>query len=122
MVLRQSSDTIAVASPGLARAVRLIRERAGVGVDVPIAAKWAGMSRRGFERTFSAQLRRSPLAEIHDVRLRRVRQLLIETDLVLPRIAELAGFQSQQYLARFFKEHTGFSPGVFRRRMRFDAS
>lgn len=122
VVLRQSSDTIAVASPGLARAVRLIRERAGVGVDVPIAAKWAGMSRRGFERTFSAQLRRSPLAEIHDVRLRRVRQLLIETDLVLPRIAELAGFQSQQYLARFFKEHTGFSPGVFRRRMRFDAS
>lgn len=122
VVLRQSSDTIAVASDGLARAVRFVRERACEGVDIPTVARMAGMSRRALERKFAEQIGRSPLAEIQEVRLRRVRQLLLETDYVLPRIAELAGFRYQEYLVRFFKQRTGFSPGAFRRRMRFDAT
>jgi LacI family transcriptional regulator len=104
----------------LARAVRFIRERACDGVDISTVASLAGMSRRAFECKFAAEIGRTPLAEIQEVRLRRVRQLLLETDFVLPRIAELAGFRSPQYLVRFFKQRTGLSPGVFRRRWRFE--
>jgi LacI family transcriptional regulator len=118
--LRQSSNTMAVADEAVVRAVRYLQEHACAGVDIAEVARMVGMSRRALERKFAEQIGRSPLAEVQEARFRRVRQLLLETDYVLPRIAELTGFRYQEYLVRFFKQRTGFSPGVFRRRMRFD--
>lgn len=120
VVMRQSSDVVAVADPGVARAIRHVREHATAGVDVPALAAIAGMSARALQRKFAEHVGRSPLEEIQEARLRRVRQLLLETDLVLPQVAELAGFRYQEYLVRFFKRRTGLSPGAFRRQMRFD--
>ena len=120
VVMRQSSNVVAVADAGVARAIRHVREHACEGVDVPALAAIAGMSPRALQRKFAEHVGRSPLEEIQEARLRRVRQLLLETDLVLPQVAELAGFQYQEYLVRFFKQRTGMSPGAFRRRMRFD--
>jgi LacI family transcriptional regulator len=77
------------------------------------------MSRRALEKKFVEQVGRTPLEEVQEVRFRRVRQLLLETDYVLPQIAELAGFQYQEYLVRFFKKRTGMTPGEFRRKKRF---
>lgn len=120
VVMRRSSDVVAVADPGVARAIRYVREHACERINVHTLATIAGMSARALQRKFSEQVGRSPLQEIQEMRLRRVRQLLLETDLVLPQVAELAGFRYQEYLVRFFKKHTGMSPGTFRRRMRFD--
>lgn len=120
VVMRRSSNVVAVADPGVARAIRHVREHACEGIDVPGLAVIAGMSARALQRKFAEHVGRSPLAEIQEVRLRRVSQLLLETDLLLPQVAELAGFRYQEYLVRFFKQRTGMSPGVYRRRMRFD--
>jgi transcriptional regulator GlxA family with amidase domain len=79
------------------------------------------MSRRTLEKQFAHLIGRSPLEEIQEIRFRRVRQLLLETDYVLPRIAELAGFEYQEYMVRFFKKRTGLSPGQYRRKKRFGA-
>jgi len=118
VVMRQSTNVIAVADEAVARAVRYVRQHACEGVDIATVARAAGMSRRALERKFAKQIGRTPLAEVQEVRLRRVRQLLLETDYVLSRIAELTGFRYQEYLVRFFKQRTGVTPGVFRRRMR----
>lgn len=120
VVVRQSSDVIAVDDPQLVKAIRFIRENACRGADVNAVAAAAGMSRRALEKKFVHFLNRTPLEEIQEIRFRRIRQLLLETDYVLPRIAELAGFQYQEYLVRFFKKRTGLTPGQFRRKMRFE--
>lgn len=119
MVVRQSSDVVALQDARLSRAVRHIREKACSGIDVAAVAKVAGLSRRSLEKKFTSVFGRTPLEEIQEVRLRRVRQLLLETDLRLPEIAEMAGFQYQEYMVRFFKQRTGLAPGQFRRQSRF---
>lgn len=121
VVTRQSSDVIAVGDPRLAKAIRFVRENACQGADVNAVARAAGMSRRALEKKFTQLINRTPLEEIQEMRFRRIRQLLLETDYVLPQIAEMAGFQYQEYLVRFFKKRTGMTPGQFRRKMRFDA-
>lgn len=121
VVTRNSSDALAISDPRIVKAVRFIREHACQDVDVDAVARIAGMSRRALETKFRKLINRSPLEEIQEVRFRRVRQLLLETDYVLPQVAELAGFQYQEYLVRFFKKRTGMTPGQFRRKMRFEA-
>jgi LacI family transcriptional regulator len=49
------------------------------------------------------------------VQLKRVQQLLAETDLRLERIAELAGFEHPEYISVVFKRQTGQTPGEYRR-------
>lgn len=121
VVVRQSSDVIASGDEQLAKAVRFVRENACQGTDVNAVARAAGMSRRALEKKFKQLINRTPLEEIQEMKFRRVQQLLLETDYVLPQIAEIAGFQYQEYLVRFFKKRTGMTPGKFRRNMRFNA-
>ncbi|SUS06580.1 LacI family transcriptional regulator [uncultured Defluviicoccus sp.] len=121
VVVRQSSDVIAVRDQRLVKAIRFVRENACRGADVDAVARAAGMSRRALEKKFTQHINRTPLEEIQEMRFRRIRQLLLETDYVLPQVAEMAGFQYQEYLVRFFKKRTGMTPGQFRRKMRFDA-
>lgn len=119
VVVRRSSDTLAMKDARISKAVRFLRENACKNVSVPDIAKVAGMSRRSLEKKFIETFGKSPLEEMQEIRLRRVRQLLLETDYVLPKIAKLSGFKYQEYLVRFFKMRTGSTPGQFRRRMRF---
>ena len=121
VVTRQSSDVLATEDKGVAKAIRFIRENAFKSIDVDTVARASGMSRRALEKKFTQFVKRTPLEEIQEARYRRVRQLLLETDYVLPQIAELTGFQYQEYMVRFFKKRTGFTPGAFRRKMRFTA-
>ena len=45
----------------------------------------------------------------------RVKQLLVETDLPLARVATLAGYEHPEYMHVVFKRETGQTPGDFRR-------
>ena len=119
VVVRQSSDVLAVGDAKLAKSIRFVRENACKGIDVNAIAKAAGMSRRSLEKKFVEQIGRTPLEEVQEIRFRRMRQLLLETDYVLPQIAELTGFQYQEYMVRFFKKRAGMPPGEFRRKKRF---
>jgi LacI family transcriptional regulator len=121
VVARQSSDVLAAADPSVAKAIRFIRDHACDGIGVDAVAQQSGMSRDKLERRFRQFINRTPLEEIQEMRLRRVKQLLLETDYVLPQIAEMAGFEYQEYMVRFFKKRTGLTPGVFRRKRRFVA-
>ena len=71
-----------------------------------------GYTRR--ELLFRRHLGRSPQAEIRAVRLKRVKQLLVETDLTLDRVAELSGFAHPEYLSVSFRRDTGQTPGRYR--------
>jgi LacI family transcriptional regulator len=74
----------------------------------------AAMSRSVLERKFRQYLGHSPQAEIRLVQLKRVRELLAESDLPLNEIAALAGYTHPEYMSVVFKRATGQTPGQFR--------
>jgi len=115
VVTRQSSDVIAVDDRNLSAAVRFIRERALGPVDVSAIASAAGLSRRSLEKKFNDSFGVSPMERVHEIRLRALKRLLVETDHPLEHVANLAGFEYHEYMSRFFKKRTGMTPGQFRK-------
>jgi LacI family transcriptional regulator len=113
--IRQSTDVLAIDDQAVAAAVRLIRQHACAGVTVAELLRQIPLSRRVLERRFSRCLGRSPHAEIVRVKLNRVKQLLLETDLSVAAIAPLAGFEHPEYLSVTFKREVGLRPQDFRR-------
>lgn len=117
VVTRQSTDTLAVDDPDLARAVAFIRAHATAPIQVPDVLREVPVSRRWLERRFHEVLGRGPAAEIRRVRLARAKRLLAETDMPVPEVARLAGFGSREYLAAVFKSELKLSPRQYRNRM-----
>lgn len=111
---RQSSDVLAIDDPAVAATLRFIRERAFHGVSMKEVIRHAAMSRSLLERKFRQFLGHSPQAEIRSVQLKRVKQLLAESDLPLTEIAGLAGYAHPEYMSVVFKRETGQTPGQFR--------
>ena len=46
----------------------------------------------------------------------RIKQLLIDTDFPLKKIADLTGFEHVEYLSVVFKRFTGETPGGYRKK------
>ena len=111
---RQSTDVLAIDDKGIAATVPpdppapLRRDQRGrlaaPGPPVP----------PGADGQFTHYLGRSPHAEILRVRLNRVKQLLVETDLSVEAIAQLAGFEHPEYLSVAFKREVGLRPRAYR--------
>ena len=117
VVTRHSTDVLAVEDRNVAAALSFIRENACHGISVEQVLQHAHASRSQMERKFRQHIGRSPQAEIRRVQLKKIRQLLLETDFPLKRIAELTGFEHMEYMCVLFKRMTGSSPGTFRERM-----
>jgi LacI family transcriptional regulator len=112
---RQSTDLLAIQDRSMAAALAYIREHACDGITVEQVIQKAAASRSLLEKKFRLHLGRSPHAEIRRVQVAKIKQLLIETDYPLKRIAELTGFEHVEYMCVLFKRCTHQSPGEFRR-------
>jgi LacI family transcriptional regulator len=115
VVARRSTEALAIEDNVVSAAMRFIHEHAVFGCGVGDVLKEVSVSRSVLERRFRAQLKRSPQEEIRAVRLNRVKQLLLETDFTLERIAELSGFEHPEYLNVMFKRMCGLTPGQYRK-------
>lgn len=113
--LRQSSDIVAIDDALVARAMWLIRDYACDGLSVQDLLNRLSVSRSALERRFRKVIHRTPQMEIRLAQLKRVKQLLLDTDLSLPRVAELTGFEHPEYLNVIFKRIEGITPGEYRR-------
>ena len=115
LVVRQSSDLVAISDRHVAAALRLIRQRAAENLAVSDLAEALDVSRSTLERRFFALLGRTPKQEIIRVRLALAKDLLIQTDLPLATIAARTGLRSPGYFSEVFREKIGCTPGAFRR-------
>ena len=115
VVMRQSTDVLAISDADVAAAVRFIRERACDGIAVDDVVRQVGLSRSTLKRRFAAILRRSPKDEIDRVQIDRVMQLLSTTELSLAKIADLAGFRHVESMCKLFRRKTGMTPGRYRK-------
>lgn len=116
IVTRQSSDVLAIEDRTIAAAVRFIREHACEGISVSEVLAAVPISRAALERDFRRFLGHSPQEEIRAVRLKRIKQLLLDTDWPLERIADATGFKHPEYLMVQFKRITGQTPSQWRQK------
>ncbi len=112
---RRSTDVVAVPDEDVAAAIRYIRDFACHGIKVGDVVRFVNISRSMLERKFKKFLQMNPHELIIRTRLRRVRELLIETDLPIEKVATLSGFSSAEYLSAVFHRTSGQSPREFRK-------
>ncbi len=117
IIVRQSTDTLAIDDEDLARAIAFIRTHATSPIQVADLLRAVPLSRRSLDRRFQETLGRTPAEEIRRVRLERARQLLADTDMPVPKVAFTAGFTSREYFAQAFKREIGLSPRQYRNRI-----
>jgi LacI family transcriptional regulator len=115
IVTRQSTEVTAIADPTVAEAMTFIREHACEGITVEDVLDRVTVSRSVLQKRFREALGRTLHDAIAAVRLRRVKQLLIETDLSFDVLAERAGFSTRSYLSVVFRESSGTTLAAFRR-------
>ncbi len=118
VVERQSTDTTAVADPKVAAALRFIAEHACDGIGVSDVLRAVPISRTLFDKRFKALLGHSPHHHILGKKVERAKQLLVESDLSIAVVAELAGFVSASYLSTVFRRELGLSPYAYRAKLR----
>jgi LacI family transcriptional regulator len=118
VVVRQSTDLMAIEDADVVQAIRFIRNYACAGITVPRVAEEVGLSRRALERRFIRHLGRSPKTEIMRIRIERAQMLLTQTDMFRENIAQICGFAFPAYFSRVFHSIVGMTPNAYRRSRR----
>jgi LacI family transcriptional regulator len=114
VVARRSTDVLAVAGREVIEVVRYVRSHASDGLTPTILSQRTALSRSTLERWFTKHLGHSVTEEINRVKLGRVKELLVNTDLALVEIAKRAGFGYSETMQRAFKTAVGQTPGQYR--------
>ena len=117
VMVRQSSDVLAIRDVEVAAAMKFIRKQACLGISVDDVVAAVPVSRSTLERRFMKSVGRSIKDEINRVRILRIKELLIHTDHKLAAIAAKAGFTHAEYMNVVFKEAVGVTPGQYRREL-----
>ena len=99
---------------GIDRIVKKINSAPGETYSWQQQADSAGLSLRHWNRLFTAFTGLPPGEYLADCRLKLARKLLSDSDLPIKEIAPCCGFAHPADFIRFFKKHTGISPGCFR--------
>ena len=118
IVVRQSTDVLAIDDPLVVAAVRQIRDHACDGIKVADVARVLKTTRRVLENRFTKRVGHTPHEEIARVQFRRVEQLLRETALPLATIATRAGFRHTEYMTVAFTKRHGMPPSRWRQQRR----
>jgi LacI family transcriptional regulator len=118
VVTRQSTDTLAVDDPLIARAIHYIRENAHRPIQVRDILEQVPISRRSLELRLLQLLGHSPADEIRRARLQVARRLLLSNDEQMPWIAAHSGFERVEVLTRAFRKAFGITPSAYRRQFR----
>ncbi|MCE5277694.1 MAG: substrate-binding domain-containing protein [Planctomycetaceae bacterium] len=119
LIVRQSSDIVAVPHVEVAKAIRFIwgnYANPRLGVDDVVAA--TTLSRPGLYLAFHRHLGRSVVEEIRRVRLDRAMNLLAATTLTVKDIAATSGYRDEEHLRATLRRATRLSPRAWRKQHR----
>jgi LacI family transcriptional regulator len=119
IVVRQSTDTVALSDAEVASVVRFIRDYGCTGIRIEEAFAQVPVSRSALTQRFKKLLNRTPMAELTRVRLERARQLLMDSELGIAQVAAKCGFSEAKYLITVFHRAFGVTPHAFRRNGRY---
>jgi transcriptional regulator GlxA family with amidase domain len=106
---------LAGAQPALRDVVQLMEANLAEPLALGDLAALTGSSPRQLQRMFRQHLGMSPLRYYLELRLRRTRALLRQTDLPLARIGADCGFRSVARFSKAYRDMFGIAPGAERR-------
>ena len=118
VVVRQSTDIVAVDVPDVAQALRYIRLNACRPIGVDDVLNIVQISRRKLERDFQRVIGRTILESIRRTRIEKAMRLLATTALPTPAIAEQSGFDGARRLSVVFRQVMGMTPTEYRAQYR----
>lgn len=115
VVSRQSTDTLAVEDPDVARAMVFIRSHFKESISVEDVSSEVAVSSRNLYTKFMAARGHSVHKEIRKVRIGHICTLLAETDLSIQQITMDMEFTGIEHIARYFYKEKGMSLREFRK-------
>ncbi len=115
LVVRKSSDILAINHKGIASSLRLIQERLHEPISVEDLVRVAAMSRRALHKAFLENLGRTPGQELQRARIERAKRLLATTDHKLEVVATMCGYQGANSFCVAFARLTGVTPDHYRK-------
>lgn len=115
VVRRQSTELFQIDDPDVALALKYIHQHACEGISLDDVAAATHLSRSTLVRRFAKYAGTTVKSEITRIRVNRIKQLLVDTEYSLTKIADLAGFATVEYMSTMFKEHTGETPAQYRK-------
>jgi LacI family transcriptional regulator len=119
IVVRSSTEYLAVGSPFLRRAVDFIGANLRRPFSLEQVAESAGVSRRTLYNLFRRQLSRSPAEFVLKARLDRARQLVAESpNQTIADLASQSGLGSSRTLTRLFLRYEGVNARAWKKALR----
>lgn len=121
VILRHSANHLALEDPLLRRAMSFLNERMQAQISIGILCEELNIPRRTLERKFKEQFKCTPWEMLCQLRVKKAKQLLAETNHPISMISELAGFNDAERMAVVFKRISGNTPSYFRKTHRNQA-
>ena len=112
--IRKSYDAETIPDRPVYLAEQFIREHAADTLAVSDVAKYLRISRRSLENHFKRVNGKTVNAAIMTAHIQRARQLLLETNWPLHRVAKRAGFGTSRHFHRIFLQQEGKTPKQYR--------
>lgn len=116
VVVRQSTDMVAIDNIYCSKALKFIQEEYFKDISAEAVAEHVNISRSTLDRLFRKLLGRSVEKEIYRLRMELAEKLLRETDLSVNAVAKRTGFDRVEYFVRTFKKIFGDPPQKYRNR------
>ncbi len=95
---------------------RYVEENLRNRIDLKRASLQCGINRTALCRLFKAQTGKTVRQFIIDARMKKAKQLLLQSSLEVKQISFEVGYKSAQSFSLYFKKRIGTSPRVFRKR------
>ena len=92
-----------------------LEEKANAQTGIDDLAAIAGMSRDTLSRRFSRECGITVKQALSQSLIRRAERLLLQPGVTAREVSRQLGFSSEYYFNRFFRQHTGRTPGEYRR-------
>ena len=106
---------VGVSHRGLIRVAQLMEENIEKPLSLEKIAKATGLSRRQIERLFKRDLNCVPKHYYLEMRLRRARELLLQTAMPIMDITTACGFQSPPHFSKCYRMQFGHPPSAERK-------
>jgi transcriptional regulator GlxA family with amidase domain len=106
---------LGVSHRGLLRVAQLMEENIERPLSLEQIARATGLSRRQIERLFKRDLNTVPKRYYLEMRLRRARELLLQTAMPIMDITAACGFQSPPHFSKCYRNQYGHPPSAERK-------
>jgi transcriptional regulator GlxA family with amidase domain len=106
---------VGVSHRGLIRVAQIMEENIEKPLSLEKIAKATGLSRRQIERLFKRDLNCVPKRYYLEMRLRRARELLLQTAMPIMDITAACGFQSPPHFSKCYRNQYGYPPSAERK-------